>query len=88
MKYMNAKDILPSELLDSIQKYVVGKAIYIPQRGDTRKGWGSKTETRQFIYNRNKRIKSDKNAGKTIDELMAKYHLSYDTVKKIVYSKK
>jgi Mor family transcriptional regulator len=87
MKYVNAKDILPSELLDNVQKYAVGKLLYIPQYKNVRKDWGSQTEIKKVLYNRNKHIKCEKGTGKTIEELMAKYNLSYDTIKKIVYLK-
>ena len=32
MQYENAKDILPASLLEEVQKFVEGKAIYIPKR--------------------------------------------------------
>lgn len=40
-KYVNAKNILPSELVEEIQKYIDGSHIYIPQK--SRKSWGSNT---------------------------------------------
>ena len=39
MQYENAKDILPESLLNEVQKYAEGKAIYIPKR-TKREGWG------------------------------------------------
>lgn len=88
MKYINATEILPENLLNEIQKYISGEIIYIPQPKGLRNTWGgSKTGTKQQIINRNTQIKFEKENGKTIDELMLKYNLSYDTVKEIVYIK-
>ena len=39
MKYENAKDILPANLLEEVQKYAAGKLIYIP-KCEKPKGWG------------------------------------------------
>lgn len=40
MKYENARDILPPELLRQIQKHVSGQLIYIPAR-EKRRDWGA-----------------------------------------------
>lgn len=87
MKYINAIEVLPKDLLNEIQKYIAGETIYIPQPEGLKNPWGSKTGTKQELRNRNKRIKFEKENGKTIEELMVKYNLSYDTIKKIVYIK-
>jgi len=87
MKYINAIEVLPKDLLNEIQKYIAGEIMYIPQPEGLKNPWGSKTGAKQEIVNRNKRIKFEKENGKTIEELMVKYNLSYDTIKKIVYIK-
>lgn len=87
MKYINAIEVLPKDLLNEIQKYIAGEIVYIPQPEGLKNSWGSKTGTKQELRNRNKRIKFEKENGKTIEELMVKYNLSYDTIKKIVYIK-
>jgi Mor family transcriptional regulator len=87
MKYINAKEILPQKLIDEIQTYIAGEILYIPQIKGQKNTWGSKTGTRQEIINRNKQIRIEKEKGKTIYELMIKYNLAYDTIKKIVYIK-
>lgn len=88
MKYINATEILPESLLIEIQKYIAGGVLYIPQTEGMKQPWGSKTGTRKEIINRNIQIKFEKENGKTIEELIFKYKLSYDTIKKIVYNKK
>lgn len=85
MKYINAKEVLPRELLNEIQKYVSGEILYVPKPDGKKNTWGSKSGIKQEILNRNKEIKFQKKNGKTIEELMYQYNLSYDTIKKIVY---
>ena len=87
MKYRNAQDIFPQALLKQIQRYVSGETIYIPA-GSEKKSWGETSGYQQFIRERNAAIKADFEAGKTIDDLMEKYCLSYDSIKRIVYSKR
>ena len=38
MKYVNASEILPKELISEIQKYVEGNIIYIPNKEGKRVG--------------------------------------------------
>lgn len=87
MKYINATEVLPFDLLSEIQKYIAGEILYIPQPEGKKNPWGSRTGTRQEIITRNKQIKLEKENGRSIEELMIKYNLSYDTIKKIVYLK-
>lgn len=88
MKYINAIEVLPESLLNEVQKYIAVGLLYIPQTEGIKEPWGSKTGSRKEIINRNMQIKFEKENGKTIEELMDKYNLSYDTIKKIVYNKK
>ena len=85
MKYKNASHILPDELLKEIQKYVTGEAIYIPEPG--KKKWGEGSGARQFYQERNRKIRSDYEAGTTIEEKKKKYNLSPESIKRIVYKK-
>lgn len=87
MKYINAIEVLPCDLLSEIQKYIAGEILYIPQPDGRKNPWGSRNGTRQEIITRNKQIKLEKENGRKIEELMIKYNLSYDTIKKIVYLK-
>ncbi|MEW9080608.1 CD3324 family protein [Terrisporobacter glycolicus] len=87
MKYINATEVLPLDLLSEIQKYIASEILYIPQPEGIKNPWGSRSGTRQEIINTNKQIKLEKEDGRSIDELMIKYNLSYDTIKKIVYLK-
>ena len=87
MKYENAKDILPQSLLEEVQKYAEGKAIYIPKRTQT-KGWGEASGCRKKLNKRNATICARYSAGKSVNELAEEFFLSPETIKKIVYGKK
>lgn len=87
MKYKNAKQILPQELMDEVQKYIQGEYLYVPKADGSRKKWGSNTGYRKDLTLRNEKIRKAFKEGKTIDELMEHYCLSDSTIKKIVYTK-
>ena len=87
MKYENAKDILPSSLLEEVQKYAEGKVIYIPKCTKTR-GWGEASGYREKLNKRNSLICNRYSAGRSILEIAEEFYLSPETVKKIVYGNK
>lgn len=87
MKYENGKDIFPERLLKQIQKYASGKLVYIPSV-DKKKDWGEKSGYRKYLLKRNYDIRLRFRNGVTISQLADEYCLSYETIKKIVYSKK
>lgn len=82
--YFNAEDILPEDLLDAIQEHVQGVEIYIPKRADARLGWGERNGTKEYIAKRNKEIVLKFRRGESIHSLMQRYHLGYDSIRKIV----
>ncbi|MGE5529487.1 MAG: CD3324 family protein [Patescibacteria group bacterium] len=82
--YRNAERILPRALLQEIQKYVQGQEIYIPRCSETRLGWGELNGTRAFLAERNWSILRNYQEGASIEQLMGEYHLSYDSIRKIV----
>jgi len=88
VEYINAKNVLPKTLILQIQQYVDGGIIYIPQKDNDKKSGGTYTNSRNEIVERNNEIKNKKKNGATIDDLMFEYHLSYDTIKSIIYRKK
>jgi len=87
MKYENGKDIFPERLLKQIQKYAAGRLVYIPSM-EQKKDWGESTGYKQYLLKRNHDIKLKFRHGVTIDQLSDEYHLSYETIRKIIYSKK
>ena len=84
MKYVNAAEILPKELLKEIQTYIDGDVLYIPKTS-TKKEWGSVSGSREFYQKRNKEIQFLFENGYSIDALSKQYGLAYSTLKKIIY---
>ena len=87
MKYENAKDVLPKELFDEVQKYASGKLLYFPIAGQ-RRLWGTRTGNRYRTEQRNREIRELYENGYTHDELSEKYYLTPESIKNIIYSKK
>ena len=88
MRYVNAHEILPEELLLEVQKYVQGDLIYIPKPENERIRWGSLSGERQRLQKRNEQIKIHYQNGVALPQLAEQYHLSIETIKKIIYKKK
>lgn len=85
MRYRNAADILPDELLKEIQKYTSGEALYIPSNGK-RKKWGSGSGAKVFYEQRNEEIRYKYfHLKASIDDLSEEYGLSDETIRKIIY---
>lgn len=84
MKYVNAAEILPDQLLKELQRYADGEVLYIPKVSG-RKGWGTISGSRMFYQERNEEIKRLYKAGYSIDILVERYHLADSTIKKIIY---
>jgi len=87
MNYENARDILPRELLEEVQKYAAGKVIYVPTK-KRQQGWGEVSGYRNRLEKRNAMICQRYSAGKTVFEIAEEFFLSPETIKKIVYGKK
>lgn len=85
MRYKNGKEVLPPKLLEQLQKYVQGELVYIPRPESQRAGWGAINGTRMAIQMRNMEICRLHVDGKTIQELTELYHLSEDSIRKVIY---
>ncbi len=88
MSYKNAMELLPSELLNEVQKYIDGECIYIPRNESNKKSWGTNTSTRQELKERNKNIYNDYLAGTDMNILSARYYLSVKSIQRIVLKEK
>ena len=86
-KYLKAESLFPKELLKEIQKYAQGEMIYIPKPKESREKWGSYTGSRNVIEARNTEICRHFQNGMTIGNLAAKYFLSVESIKRIVYKR-
>ena len=87
MGYRNAQEIFPEGLLKQIQRYVSGETIYIPARVE-RKAWGESSGYQRYIRERNEEIRAGYVRGLSMEELMDQYALSYDSIKRIVYTRR
>lgn len=84
MKYLNAAEILPEELIREIQKHISGNLIYIPNAYSPKK-WGEKSGSREYYRKRNQAICAAYQKGTRMDELTKEYGLAYDTIRRIIY---
>lgn len=84
MKYKNAADILPDDLLKELQKHVSGELVYVPA-GESRKKWGEDSGARKFYSARNEIIRQMYFNGDDMGALADRFSLSIDTIRKIVF---
>jgi len=84
MKYKNAAEILPEQLLKELQTYIDGDVIYIP-KASVKRQWGSVSGSRLFYENRNAEMRRLYREGHSIEMLAERYGLAYSTVRKIIY---
>ncbi|MCL2372520.1 MAG: GNAT family N-acetyltransferase [Defluviitaleaceae bacterium] len=85
MKYRNATELLPPQLLQELQQYAQGETLYVPRV--KRKSWGEGTGAKSFYLQRDMDIKSRFKQGDNIEKLGDEFFISEDAVKKIVYKK-
>lgn len=88
MSYIKAEEILPKELLESIQEYVDGSMIYIPRKDHV----GEQPERKRTPYQeelcrRNGQIRTERKMGVSIESLAEKYFLSKKSIERILRSK-
>ena len=82
MSYVSAEDVLPKELIETIQQYVSGKNIYIPCK--EKKVWGSQTKTKQYYKMRNLEICAKHKKGVSVKLLASEYSLSEKSIQRIL----
>lgn len=84
MGYVKAEKVLPQNIITLIQKYVDGQNIYIPKKEGCRIAWGSITNTRNVIQERNQEIYDEYLAGKKTKTLAEEFFLSEKSVQRII----
>lgn len=84
MNYKNGRDVLPPSLLKELQNYIQGDLIYIPKPTEKRALWGEVSGTRKLLAERNKEICLYYTNGWSVADLERKYHLSGESIRKIV----
>lgn len=86
MKYVNANEILPKELLSTVRQYYQGGYLYIPRENDRR--LRRQTDYKLELENRNKHIFAKHLAGRTHAQLGKIYHLSQSSIRRIILREK
>ena len=84
MKYRNAAEYLPAQLLREVQKHAQGELLYIPKT--RRQTWGEGTGARQFYDQRNTEICTQYHHEKDFSTLCDTHFLSDETLRKIIYT--
>ncbi len=84
MSYIKAADILPQEIVETIQCYIDGGYIYIPRKEANRKAWGENTRSKELLRERNKSIHKDYAEGMPVSRLSEVYYLSPKSIQKII----
>lgn len=84
MRYRNAEDIFPKDVLAVIQEFADGAYIYIPRKSSNRKKWGDNTGSKVETKERNEKIYAQYKSGCSIGELSAKHHLSDKSIQRII----
>lgn len=86
MKYVNANEVLPGELLAMIQKHYDGGYLYIPRK-DSR-GVKRQTDYKKELEKRDQRIFLMHLEGRTKGQLGKIFHLSESSVRRIIAKEK
>ena len=82
MRYIKAENVLPRELIETIQQYVDGKMIYIPCK--EKQEWGTTTSARAFFRERNERIYETYKSGRGLRDLARSFSLSEKSIQRIL----
>jgi Mor family transcriptional regulator len=85
VNYKNGRDVLPPRLLSELQQYIQGELIYIPKPAAARRaGWGELSGARRQLAERNEQINFHYSSGWSIEELEQEFHLSGESIRKII----
>jgi len=86
MKYRNAAERLPAQLLQELQRHAPGELLYIPAK--QRQPWGESTGAKTLYARRNAEIRGQYHGGQAdVPALCDAYCLSDETVRRIIYQK-
>lgn len=84
MSYIRAEEVLPGDILASVQQYVDGQMLYIPRRAEDKRSWGSATETRERLRSRNADMYAKFCEGTSVRRLADEYFLTEKSVRRII----
>ena len=88
MKYSNAYNILPADIVRIIQEYVDGEYLYIPRKEEEQKKWGENSGSRDTLKRRNAEIYLKYINGAAILDLAQEYYLSDKSIRRIISEQK
>ena len=83
MKYENAKNIFPEDLLRQIRQYMPEGYVYISTQ-EGRKEWGSISGQRQELVERNALIYKEYRSGKSVEKISQERYLSKSSIYRIL----
>ena len=86
MRYRNAREVLPPELLKEVQQYACGETLYIPRADAGRAAWGALSGIRAQMLDRNCYIAKKYREGCSVDNLIEEFCLSESSIRKIIYA--
>ena len=84
MKYINAAEILPEQLLEDLQTYIDGGCV-LRSKGFDKERVGNKEWCPYILSGAKQRNSKTLKEGYSIDVLTEQYGLAYSTIKKIIY---
>ena len=84
MSYKRADQILPTELIKELHKYVSVECLYIPIKNEKRMDWGIKNGYRKELDYRDRTIYESHQKGVSVSELSEKYFLSEKSIYRII----
>lgn len=88
MKYSNAYNVLPEDVIKLIQEYVNGEYLYIPRKEEQQKKWGEKSGSRDALKKRNEEIYVKYINGSSVMDLTQEFYLSDKSIRRIVGEQK
>ena len=88
MGYIRAEEVLPSDVLETVQQYIEGATLYVPKREQKHSAWGSSSGTKEYLQKRNSLIYSDYLSGISVRALADKYCLAEKSIQRIIRENK
>lgn len=88
MKYSNAFNVLPIDIVKVIQEYVNGEYLYIPRKEEEQKKWGEQSGSRDTFKKRNHEVFLKYIKGAKILDLAQEYFLSDKSIRRIISQQK
>lgn len=85
MKYRNASERLPAQLVRELQMHAPGELLYIP--AVSRRPWGESTGAKTLYTRRNAEIREKYLRGQPVSFLSEAYCISDEAVRKIIYQR-